>query len=226
MPQCRAKSKQSGVQCRRMATPGCEVCNIHGGKSLVGIASPHFRTGRRSRNLPTRMMPDYEQAYQDSELLQLRHEIAITDARREDLLARVDSGEAGELWRSLRQTYAVAENARAQMNVLQSGVDFLKAKQTFEEAYETIGVLISEGVQDYQAWDEVNRIIEQRRRLSETEVKTLDKLQQFVTAERANLFVTTLLNAVRSRVTDPGILAGIAADVRSITAGEVRHRAN
>jgi len=33
VPICKAKSKQSGQQCRNFATKGKEVCRIHGGKS-------------------------------------------------------------------------------------------------------------------------------------------------------------------------------------------------
>ena len=33
MPQCTAKSKQSGQQCRRNAVPGKDKCHIHGGKT-------------------------------------------------------------------------------------------------------------------------------------------------------------------------------------------------
>src|SRR5918992_3542816 len=98
--QCRAKSKRSQVQCRKAAVVGREVCSMHGGKSLVGPAVNTYRSGRHSRYLPVRMAAKYQEAEHDPELLSLRDQIALVDARLADLLARVDTGESGSLWLS------------------------------------------------------------------------------------------------------------------------------
>lgn len=50
--QCTAKSKQTGEQCRRFATPGRTVCYYHGGRSLVGVASATYKHGKYSRYYP------------------------------------------------------------------------------------------------------------------------------------------------------------------------------
>lgn len=46
--QCTATSKRSGQRCRRSAMTDRTVCQVHGGKTPRGVASPHFRHGRYS----------------------------------------------------------------------------------------------------------------------------------------------------------------------------------
>lgn len=84
--QCTAKSKRSGVQCRKAATPGSTKCHMHGGKSLGGMASPTFKTGRYSKHLPERLAGKYKEAMRDPNLLDLRSEVALLDIRLGELV--------------------------------------------------------------------------------------------------------------------------------------------
>ncbi len=47
---CSAKSKQTGQQCRQIASPGMRVCKWHGGWSLRGRDHPAFRHGGASKS--------------------------------------------------------------------------------------------------------------------------------------------------------------------------------
>ena len=109
---CIAKSKQSGQQCKRHASPGAAVCVMHGSKSPKGPASPTWKDGRHSRVLPRRLLAAAEASLRDPNKLALEDELALIDARVNDILKRVDSGESGQLWRELRQTWRVYETAR------------------------------------------------------------------------------------------------------------------
>jgi hypothetical protein len=103
--QCKAQSKLSGERCKRWVTPGRDVCRFHGGKVPRGPALPQFRHGRYSRFLPSRLAATYQTAAKDPELLSLRRELALVDARLDDLLQRVDTGESGALWAPLGQEW-------------------------------------------------------------------------------------------------------------------------
>src|SRR3954469_9482211 len=100
--QCAAKCKATGEQCRRWAVNGKRVCTVHGGLTPSGHASPHFKSGRYSRYLPSRLSERYHEAQADQRLLELREEIALIDARLCDLLATED-------W---EQIYRVIEQRR------------------------------------------------------------------------------------------------------------------
>ena len=50
-----------------------------------------------------RLAARYEESLRDGDVLSLVSEVALTDARLEDLLRRVDSGESGKVWEQLKQ---------------------------------------------------------------------------------------------------------------------------
>jgi hypothetical protein len=110
MAQCTAKAKSTGERCRRPAVPGRNVCRYHGGATPRGIASPNFKHGKYSKDLPKGLIARYEQAAQDPELLALRDEIALLDARMVELMHKLGGGEADqEVWKEI---YAALEQRR------------------------------------------------------------------------------------------------------------------
>ncbi len=98
---CTAKSKQSGGQCKNRPVTARRVCRMHGGKSLSGFASPSYRTGKWSADLPSRLAGRYQDAASDPELLSLRNSIALIESFIGDELKRLDTGESGRLWGEL-----------------------------------------------------------------------------------------------------------------------------
>lgn len=200
---CGAKTR-SGAPCtqRPMANGRCRQ---HGGKTPHGMALPQTTHGRYSKYLPQRLHERYNASLNDPELLALREDIALLESRLTDLIQRVDSGEAGALWRELREAWDAIEDAR--------GKDAVK----LAEALTALGVLIRRGQADYAAWDEVRSVQEQKRKLIESEQKRLVAMQQMVTAEQAMLFASAIQDAVKRHVTDRKVLAAIAADVAALS---------
>jgi hypothetical protein len=62
----------------------------------------------------------------------------------------------------------------------------------------------------------LGQLLEQRRRLVESEHKRLIAMEQMITAEQAMLLVTRLVGIVNDRISDNGIRAAIAADLRAL----------
>lgn len=199
--QCTAKSKQSGEQCKRSAAIGRSVCAMHGGKSPSGLASSTLTHGRYSKHLPTRLMARYQEAENDPELLSMRAEIHLLDARLADLLVRVDTGESGHLWEQLveaKQRYHTAP-ARDKGQALYLLLD-----------------LIDEGAADHAAWQDVRSVLDQRRRTVESERKRLVEMQQNITVERAMLLVGAIAGIIRAHVSDAKQLAAISTDLGAL----------
>lgn len=205
MAQCTAKSKQSGVQCKKDAVAGCSVCHIHGGKSLAGIASPTYKDGRYSRYMPTRMRGRYEEAQRDPALLELREEIALLDARLVDLLSRVDTGESGALWRALM-------TARMELIAAKRAGDLKEQGALLNHILE----LISQGHSDYRAWSEIAVTLEQRRKLVESERKRLVEAQQTLTVEKAMLLIGAIGGIIKAHVTNAEQLRAISHDISAL----------
>ena len=162
---------------------------MHGGTSLRGLASPSFKTGRYSKYLPPQLQERYAEAASDPELLALRSEIALVDARITDLLGRVDTAESGEKWRLLKGLREVIREAGKQ-----------KDQEAGNRAVAEILSIIDEQAGDFEAWAEIMDLIEGRRRLVESEQKRLVSMRQIVTAEEATMLVMTTASSVRDHV--------------------------
>lgn len=205
--ECGAK-KRDKTPCRAQAMPNGR-CRIHGGKSLKGIASPAYKTGRYSRYLPGRLAERYGEAKTDPDLLALHEDVALTDARLSDVLGRVDTGESGDLWRKARGAFEAFREAQGKREV-----DKARAALTDLDGY------LARGVSDYATWDEVGRLLEQRRRLVESERKRLIEMQQMITAEKAVLLIGAIAGIIKIHVSDRGTLAAISADIGKLVTAD------
>lgn len=178
---------------------------MHGGKTPVGAAASQFKTGRYSKHLPARLAGRYEESSKDVELLELRAEVSLVDSRLAELLHRLDTNEAGHWWKELKRIH----------------VEYMDAERKAEIPLMRFwlsewGRVINSGLTDYALWEEIQGILEQRRRLVESERKREVEMHQTITAERAMLLIGALTNIIQSHVTDPRILAAIAADTRKL----------
>jgi hypothetical protein len=200
---CGAKTR-SGSACKNRPMLNGR-CRMHGGKSLGGLASPNFIHGRYSKFLPTHLAERYQEAVRDPELLALREEIALVDARVHDLLKRVDTGEAGRLWKEIRGTYAELRQAisKGDANTMVTALDCMEE-------------IIENGKGDYYAWGEVYKLIEQRRRLAESERKRLVAMEQMISTERAMVMISNISHLIRENVTDRAALVRITEGLRKL----------
>jgi hypothetical protein len=161
---------------------------MHGGRTLMGLAAPRLKTGRYSKFLPTRLAAEYERAAHDPELLALRHELAVVEVRINDLLSRVDTGEAGGLWRQARAAWQTVKQARAEKRPLKQA----------RAAVELDG-LLEQAIGDDAAWHDILQLIEQRRKLVESEAKRLAAMQQMMTTEEAMLWLGAVVAILTNR---------------------------
>lgn len=136
-------------------------CRIHGGATPSGIALPQFRTGRYSKALPGGLRERYEQALGDEELLSLRDEVALLDAR-------------------------IAETL--------------------------------DGLPSDDKWAMAILLVEQRRKLVESEQKRLATMNQYVSVEQIYTFIAALGGILRQHVADRHALAAIQRDLSRLLA--------
>lgn len=202
-PICGARTR-AGHPCRNTAIMTNGRCRMHRGNSNAGIGHPNFKHGRYSRYLPGDLLERYEEARRDPDLLAMKEEIALLDARLGDLLNRVMQGESRRLWGMVQDAYEQLKQA-------------IRAKDATGMAFELslLEDVIERGINDYDAWDAISGVIEQRRKIVETERKRLVDMQQMITAERAMVLVSVLQDSVRRHVDDPAVLAAIAGDIRA-----------
>lgn len=206
--QCTAKSKRTGERCKANAVTGKNVCYHHGGRSLSGTLAPRFKTGKYSKFLPTKLAANYAAALADPEWLALKDEIALTEARLSEALEKLTAGETPALLSELESAYGRLRVAIDSGNV-----------QDVTTAVRDLSDLFARRATINGLWGEVDGLIEQRRRLSDTERKRLVDMQQVLTSQQALLLVGALMGVIKTHVTERRTLANIAADITRIIGG-------
>ena len=206
---CGAATRANGA-CRRAPMPNGR-CRMHGGATPVGMALPQTKHGRYSKYLPTRLAGRYAEALADRQLLELREEVSLLDARLAEVLGRLDSGECGAVWRALREQMVAYRRAQGEGK----GSEVAAALEQAER-------LIEHGLQDYVVWAEIRALIEERRKLVESERKRLVEMQQMLTTEQAMVLLAAVADTVRKHVHDRSALAAISAELGKLMAGEAR----
>jgi hypothetical protein len=207
LPLCGARTKSGGT-CPNRPIIGASRCRMHGGKTPRGVASTQFVNGRRSKDLPSRLTERYQEALVDDELLALREDVALIDARLGDVLGRVDSGESGRIWTALQKAWAIYTAT--------GDSDAVQAKRF--DARILIGQLIAEGASDYEAWHDVRSLVDQRARLVSNERQRLVQLQQTITVEQAMAMLAAVVSTIKLHVTDEHALASISHDLARLVA--------
>jgi hypothetical protein len=205
--QCGAKTRD-GTPCRGWAMPNGR-CRMHNGGAARGVAASRFLHGRYSAAIPARLAERYRDAEHDPRLLELRDEVALIDARIGDLLTRVDTGESGALWQHLT-------TARMELMAAKRAGDF----RGQGEALNRILDLIGQGHTDYRAWGELASVLEQRRRLVESERKRLVEAGLMITAEQALALIGAVMQAVKEHVHDQEQLRAISRTIDALTVTE------
>jgi hypothetical protein len=204
---CGARTR-SGGPCQRAPIAGRDRCRAHGGTTPRGVASTQFVHGRRSKDIPSRLTERYQDALVDEELLALRDDVALIDARLGDVLSRVDTGESGRIWKDLQQAW--------QQFTAPGDSDRAAAKRF--DARILIGQLIEEGAADYEAWHDVRSLVDQRARLVSNERQRLVQLQQTITVEQAMAMLAAVVSTIKLHVSDEHALANISHDLGRLVA--------
>ena len=197
---CGAKTR-SGEPCKKWAMPNGR-CRLHGGLQPNGLASPNFKDGRYSKYLPARLAGKYLEAQNDPELLNLAGEIGLVEARIAELLEGVDRDAVGRVWAKIRATYDDLDLA------MKTG----DSNGTIACMVE-LGKLTRTGNRDYYAWEEIVKLIEQRRKLVDSERKRRVDMQNMITADRAMLLVSAIVGVIRDNVADRKVLTRISNEI-------------
>ncbi len=182
-------------------------CRMHGGKAPKGVAHPSTIHGRYSKDLPVRLADRFQASQADPDLLNLKLEIALLDARLEELIGRLDVDGAGSQWGYVAMIHAAMNQA-----VDDDSIDELKA------LVDTLGTAIGRAMQDQQAWSVIGKVIDQRRKLVETEGKRRVAMQDLMDTNQAMMLITAVTESVKRHVHDRDVLSRIGADLREIMA--------
>lgn len=190
----------AGGRCLQNPLVGKLRCKHHGGAST----GPPIKHGRRSKYLPLNLQELVEEALADPDLTSVREDIALVDAMLSDHTQQLEDVTGAAFWRRAQQATARYHDAAADPDGDPEG------------ALGALFGVIDEGAKEAEKVGLVLRLVEQRRKLSETEAKRLGILNQYITAREANVLVAALIAAVNRHVADPSVKGRISAELTGL----------
>jgi uncharacterized protein YjcR len=179
---------------------------MHRGGAAKGVNHYNFKHGRYSKSMPDRLVSRYEQALADEERHDLRDEISLSEAKIDDLLSKMESGESDTAWMRMRAL-------EAQMQ--RTGDDAKRA-----ELLRQLLHIVRVGAEEALAWNDVDKWTSRKQRLVESDMKVAQVKQEMVSAEEVMAAFGMILDSIRRHVDDQATRAAVARDIRSLTSGD------
>lgn len=201
---CCAKNRQK-KPCGKPPLPNGR-CEFHGGKSPPpGPTHPSYKHGRLSQCLPTAVAKKFNIAREDPELLSIRDDVALFDARRSIIAERLNTGESGASWELLQKHWSEFERGnRMSAEGVQTDNPELRAeaRELITNSINAVGKLISQGAGEEAQWKELQKTTHELAALKQSETTRLQKLHSMMTAEEALLLIHQVQQAVMSVVSN------------------------
>ena len=204
MVKCTAHAKSTGELCQRHAMLGAHTCWVHSGSTPKGIASPNFKTGRYSKYLPANLASRYEELLKDKNYLALRDSMALNRAHILELILSLKEGGVGD-WQTALSTWTDVLKAQ------RSG-DPDRLKSALNEHAEAMGAF----TRHVATWREIDRGMDTERKQAETEVKTLQAAQQYITVEQSLAQQAALLSILGKEIEDRALLVKVVRQMEIV----------
>lgn len=201
-------------------------CRVHGGPSqrMTGIQAPALKTGLYSRDLPTRLAAQHATAMADPDLLAMRSGIALLEVRLGELLTRVDIGGGEAQLRKVDSEFKALTEARDKVDAAIAVRNTDKMAEALAELSVCVNKVrdaIEQARQDYGIWHDVQDVLENQRRLKDSERKRLVDMQVMMAPDRAALFVGALEGILKKNASilpqplATEYLRAVASDIRA-----------
>lgn len=204
-PKCGSWIPKRQKYCEKAPKKNRNRCKLHGGNSPRGIASPSYKHGMYSKDMPSQLANRYREARQDDELMSLRDDIALISARVGEQLSGLHDGGMMDLILQARAVYSDLIDA------------LRKDDDPSAQMYlSSLGTLLNKGASDIMTWESIEESLEKKRKLTDSERKRLVDMRQMVTVEELLMVVGGLVNSIKKHVTDQRKLQLISEDIREL----------
>ena len=173
--------------CRKKPNRGMKVCRVHGGGSPGKGRLPGKPTKGKPRKyfLPTGLDERLEAALADRQLLDLREDIAVTQAYLADKLSRIGHDPPAAVWKRL-------VNAVTRFEAAQSSND----ADGMRDSLAIILTTVRQGFSADAAWADVRAAQAHKQKLTDSEVLRLYRLRALLAVEEGIALVEHITGAV------------------------------
>lgn len=197
--------KTDGTRCKNPVREGWTVCRYHGAgySDNPGGGAITLKNGRYSQYLPNNMLSRFQAFMLDPDSLTLYGELSLVTTRISQLSERLQSCDNPQAWLKVNGALGKLKKLAG------SAADVDEAITLLQEA-------VAAPAAETKIWHEIDKLIDTRRRLSETEQKRIILNKKYLTLQEANAMLAFIFDAVMSYVTDETARAQIASKLRTI----------
>lgn len=177
-------------------------CHRHGGKNPSGFQNAMFKTGRKSKNLPTHLGEIYNEMLNNEDMLSLRSEVALIDTRLTEVIDELNTETGLVLWKKLKLMKSAYErHVRTRHQA--------RAQEKLDEIFQ----IIETGADEFRKWNMILELIDHRRKTVESERKRLVENQEMMTAKEAMVMISAIHDVIKKNVDDPAVKRKIAHEL-------------
>jgi hypothetical protein len=190
---CGSKTKSGGI-CKRWANANGR-CKFHGGNLAPPGPTHHsYKHGRYSSYMPDGLKDMVEEALADPNILELTAHVAILDARVRQLVSQANDGAGSKAWMKVRDKAKDAKDALDQE-------DYTAALSSIRGV---IG-LCQSAIAQAMLWQDILDVMDEHRKLTESEIKRRKEGALMLTAEQAMLMIHRIQEELVSIVRDEDV---------------------
>lgn len=212
---CGANRKDGSI-CMASPMPNGR-CVFHGGKSPRGIDHPHFVHGRYSKYLPRNLLTKYIEAQEDDDLYSLRPEISLLDARIASLVEQLTMGDGSKFIEDIEKLLMTLQGF-----ILVDEED--RTEEDLKVISDKLTGVLSEAKNERRRWQEIYDVIDNRRKLVESDRKRELEAQKYITEKQAQLMMQVIISVIRNNVDDPNILRRISTELDGLSALSIERK--
>lgn len=206
---CGKIARKTGKPCRNRPEPGRGYCKYHGGRIPVGVRSPHFVTGKHSKYLPKKILEKYNEAFLLDDPYSNRDEIALLDARVMMLTQQMQVTDNEEIISS------VAAIRLAVDDYIKDN-DKEKDPKVLLKIADEVSEILDNFANERRRWYEIYDVLENRRRLTESEVKRDALAQHQISENQAVVLIAAIVDIMKRHIDDRNTFNSIAAEISNL----------
>lgn len=195
-------------QCKNPAMKGQKYCNGHGQTHLLKSEKPQYlshlfqKERVRFKKVGAQLLEKVDKYRDDPDLFSLRDDTAYVTALVDVRAEAASEGVGLEQYRKIESAYYLAQSKLG-------SPDFI-------DAFEQIGDLLKERMDEYAASKDVLELIERRADLVETEQKMMATKAYTIEANQAMMLVMQIVEVVKSSVRDQEELIAIRSGINKL----------
>lgn len=192
---------------------------MHGGKSLQGIASPRFRTGKwiKSGVLPSGLAKYLPMALEAG--LSLAEDVALLDAKVMELFEQLRAGQSPDAWRRVADVARELRQAQRDFDAARKAArptDILAALSALDAGIAKLEDAGRAGLSSMRTWGQILEVFDQKNKMVTTEVRRRKAEHEALDRQRVLALMAFLAQTIAKHVPDPRAKQAIIDDLRPV----------